>query len=316
MNKYRDTNTNSNRSSKNRRRNRNRHRFKNRIFKLKTTKIINFDSAETSVAFFIKKFKHIAKKKKKAVLQILLMCLKKSTMKWHNNLFFKIRNKMNRNLIVWKNELFKKYRFNKFDFFEKVKKLKFQFDENLIFNQYLFRKINLLHDNDIFEKHTMIQFIWNEFDVHLNITISVKKNENTLKNFEKRIRKNYQTTKKIHNLNKKIQNRISYRFDRNSNKTLKILIRQIMNRLVIKNRNQYTRIKKTEIIRKSLKITNDFIKFLKKKNHFARVVFVKTIIEIMIVSIKKNQKENNKRNQKNFDEWRRWFERKNHTKRL
>ena len=93
------------------------------------------------------------------------------------------------------------------------------------------------------------------------MTISVKKNENTLKNFEKRICENYQTTKKIHDLNKKNQNRISFRFDKNLNKISKNLIHQIMNRLIIKNRNQYTRIKKIEIIRKSLKTTNDFIKF-------------------------------------------------------
>ena len=232
---------------------------------------MNFDFAETSVAFFIKKFKHITKiKKKKIVLRILSMCFKKSTMKWHNNLSFKIKNEMNRNLTIWKNELLRKYRFNEFDSFEKIKKLKFRFDENLTFNQYLFRKTNLLHDDDIFEKHIMIQFIWNELDVHLVMTISIKKSENTLKNFEKRIRKNYQTTKKIYDLNKKIQNRISFRFDKNAKKISKNLIRQIMNRLATKNRTQYNRTKKMKTTRKSFKITNDSTstKFYKKKESF------------------------------------------------
>ena len=131
---------------------------------------------------------------------------------------------MNRNLIVWKNELLKKYRFNEFDSFGEIKKLKFRCDKNLIFSQYLFRKTNLLHDDDIFEKHIMIQFIWNEFNVYLVMTTSIKKNKNTLKIFEKRIRENYQTTKKIHDLNKKIQNRISFRFDKNAKKISKNLI--------------------------------------------------------------------------------------------
>ena len=100
------------------------------------------------------------------------------------------------------------------------------------------------------------------------MTISVKESEDTLKNFEKQIRENYQTTKRIHDLNKKIQNRISFRFDKNAKKISENLIRQIMNRLATKNRIQYTRIKKTEITRKSLKITNDFIKSFKKKKSF------------------------------------------------
>ena len=99
------------------------------------------------------------------------------------------------------------------------------------------------------------------------MAILVKKNENTLKNFEKRIRENYQTAKRIHDLNKKIQNRISFQFDKNSSKVSKNLIRQIMNRLTIKNKSQYIQIKKMEITHKSLKITNEFIKF-KKKNSF------------------------------------------------
>ena len=188
VNKHHNANASSDRS---RSKNRNRYRFKNQIFRFRTTKIMNFDFAETSVAFFIRRFKHITKIKKKTVLRILFMCLKKSAMKWHNSFFFKIRNEMNRNLIVWKNELFKKYRFNEFDFFEEVKELKFRFDENLIFSQYLFRKINLLHDDDIFEEHTIIQFIWNEFDAHLSMTISVKKSDDTLKSFERRVRENY-----------------------------------------------------------------------------------------------------------------------------
>ena len=79
MSKHHNANTNSGRS---RSKSRNRYRFKNQIFKFRTTKIMNFDSAETSVTFFIKRFKHIAKiKKKKVVLQILSMYFKKSAIK-------------------------------------------------------------------------------------------------------------------------------------------------------------------------------------------------------------------------------------------
>ena len=41
---------------------------------------------------------------------------------------------------------------------------------------------------------------------------------------------------------------------------------------------------------------------LKRRNHFAGVVFVKTIIEIMIVSIKRKSKKITKKIKKNFDE--------------
>lgn len=81
VSKYRDTSTSSSRSSKDRRRSRSRPRSKNRVPRLRTTEIMDFDPAETSVAFFIRRFKHIAEiEGKEAVLRILLMCLKKSAM--------------------------------------------------------------------------------------------------------------------------------------------------------------------------------------------------------------------------------------------
>ena len=56
------------------------------------------------------------------------------------------------------------------------------------------------------------------------MTISVKESKDTLKNFKKRIRKNYQTAKKIYDLNQKIQNRILFRFNKNSSKISKNLV--------------------------------------------------------------------------------------------
>ena len=52
--------------------------------------------------------------------------------------------------------------------------------------------------------------------------------------------------------------------------------------------------------------------FLKKKNHFVHVAFVKTIIEIMIVSIKKKSKRKWRKKSKKF--W--WMTSMTWTKRL
>ena len=58
------------------------------------------------------------------------------------------------------------------------------------------------------------------------------------------------------------------------------------------------------------------LNFFKKRNLFVHIVFVKTIIETMIVSTKKNQKKNDEKNQKNIYEWRQWFKRKHYSERL
>ena len=81
--------------------------------KLKSQKIMKFDFDVNSIAFFIKRFQFITQvKKKTAVLKILFMCLKNSTLKWHISLSEIIQTKMQKNLKIWKNELLKKYRSN------------------------------------------------------------------------------------------------------------------------------------------------------------------------------------------------------------
>lgn len=110
---------------------------------------------------------------------------------------------MNSDLRVWKNELLKKYRFNKFEFLKKTKAMFFKFDDKLIFNQYLFKKINLLHDVKIANENIMINYFWNGLNVKLTLTISLKKDEDTFENFDRHVRQNETTAKKIHDLKKK-----------------------------------------------------------------------------------------------------------------
>lgn len=68
--------------------------------------------------------------------------------------------------------------------------MKFRFDELLIFNQYLFRKINLLYDARIINKDMMIQYFYDKLNFNFMLTISLRKNDDILKNFEKQICQN------------------------------------------------------------------------------------------------------------------------------
>ena len=113
-----------------------------------------------------------------------------------------IQAEMNNDLRIWKNELLKKYRFNKFESLKKTKTMIFKFDDKLIFNQYLFKKINLLHDVEIANKNIMINYFWNKLNVKLTLTIPLKENENTLENLDKlkNCWKNFQFKKSKTNL--------------------------------------------------------------------------------------------------------------------
>ena len=107
---------------------------------------------------------------------------------------------MNNSLIVWKNEILKKYRFNKFDSLNKTKKMKFNFDneKNFTLNQYFFRKINHLRDVDILNETLLISYLWKKLNAQLILIISFRENYNTIKNFERRVKQNEIAIKKIH----------------------------------------------------------------------------------------------------------------------
>ena len=115
-------------------------------------------------------------------------------------MFIFIQQKMNDNLIVWKNEFLKKYRFNKFDFLNKTKKMKFNFDNEKIFtlNQYFFRKINHLRDVDIQNEILLISYLWKKLNVQLILIIFFRENYDIVKNFDRRIKQNEIVVKKIH----------------------------------------------------------------------------------------------------------------------
>ena len=170
-----------------------------RSVKLRFADIMKFDSEENFVVFFIRRFYHIAEiEEEQVVLRILFMCLKKFALKWHISLSTVIRAEMNRDLKVWKNELLREYKSNKFEFPRQTETMKFCFDESLILSQYLSRKINLLHDVEIISENLMIQYLYNDLNHNLMLITFMKENDDILKNFERRVRQNEQTTKCIY----------------------------------------------------------------------------------------------------------------------
>ena len=140
------------------------------------------------------------------------MCLKKSALKWHISLFAIVKKKMNVDFRIWKNELLREYWFDCFVFRKKIENFVFRFDDSLTFNQYFSRKTNLLHDAEITKKNMMIQYLWNELEFQLQTTISRKKNNDFLKNFEKRVRQNETVARRVHEFNK--QNRYRNRYEK------------------------------------------------------------------------------------------------------
>ncbi len=146
-------------------------------------------------------FKHIAKlKESSSVLRVLLMCFFESVLEWHNSFFRTIRQEMNENLKVWEDKLLRKYKLNKFAFLKKAKKFVFRFDEQLILYRYFSRKTNLLHDAKIKDENIMIDYFWKNLNANLVLVIFMKENDDFLKNFDRRVRMNKTTTKKIYEL--------------------------------------------------------------------------------------------------------------------
>ena len=136
---------------------------------------MKFDFDVNSVVFFIKRFQFITQMKEKtAVLKILFMCLKNSTLKWHISLSEIIWTEMQKNLKIWKNELLKKYRSNQFKFMKKVWNFIFIFDESFNLSTYLFRKINLLYDEKQIDELQIIYHLWNDLKFQLILIISIR----------------------------------------------------------------------------------------------------------------------------------------------
>jgi uncharacterized short protein YbdD (DUF466 family) len=167
-----------------------------------------FNLKKHSIAFFIKRFQHIAKLEEfDSVLRVLSMCFFESILEWHNFLFRIIRQEMNQNLNIWKDEFFREFRSNKFASLKKAKKLIFRFDESLTISQYFSRKTNLLHDVEIKDENTMIEYFWESLESNLILTTFMRENENTLKSFERKIKMNEIATKKFHDLFNKTRTR-------------------------------------------------------------------------------------------------------------
>ena len=189
---------------------RNRFRFRRRFPNLRSrtkfwfSNIMDFNSKNTFVVFFIKRFQHITKiENENVVFRVFFMCLKEFALEWHISLSAVVRMEMNHDLRIWKNELFRKYKFNRFEFFKKVESFIFTFDDFLFFSQYIIRKINYLQNVGIINEDMMIQYFWNGLDSQLILATQLRENGNSLENFEKRIRQNESTVKKIYDFNKK-----------------------------------------------------------------------------------------------------------------
>ena len=306
------------------------YRFSNfhvNFVKLKSTKMMKFDFEITFVIFFVRKFNQIIEIEKfETVFRILSMCMKKAALKWHTNLSIKIKKKMNDDFWIWKNELLRKYRFDRFVFRKKAENFVYRFDEFLIFNQYFSRKINLLYNAEITKKNIMIQYLWNKLEFHLQTTISRKKNDDILKNFEKRVRQNETTVRKIHEFYKK--NRYEKFFFKNryenKNRYNKIFFKNqksnnfsfdCINKFLkkfIKNDLIWIRIKKIEIVFKNVSSTSKkrlffwFCKFCNDfhwNNDYFKKNFKKKIKKMLLNIIKKKDDDTilNDENKKTYE---------------
>ena len=186
--------------------------------RLKSQEIMKFDFDVNSIVFFIRRFQFITQiKEKAAVLKILFMCLKNSALEWHISLSEIIRTEMQSDLKIWKNELLREYRSNQFKFMKEVRKFIFIFDELFNLSIYLFRKINLLYDEEQIDELQMIHHLWNDLKPQLALVIFIRQNEDTLKSFDRRIRVNEKIARKIHNQMKaeKTKERTKKYFKRN-----------------------------------------------------------------------------------------------------
>ena len=128
-----------------------------------------YDLTKHIVEFFIRRFNHIVEiENVNAILRVLLFCFKNNVLKWYNELSLFVQIKINKSLTIWKNELFKKFRFNRFNSIRKVQQMFFHFDKNITFNQYFLRKINLLRDANIINETLLIHYFWKKIKRSIN----------------------------------------------------------------------------------------------------------------------------------------------------
>lgn len=91
---------------------------------------------------------------------------------------------------------------------KKIEKLIFRFDDHSFFlSQYLFKKINLLHDVKLNDEDLMMRYFWKELKVNLVLITSLRESDDTFKNFDRRVRNNETVVKKVHEL-KRRQNKL------------------------------------------------------------------------------------------------------------
>ena len=173
---------------------------------LRSQNVMIWNSTKQTINFFIRRFYHIVELENiKVVLRILFMCFKSDILDEHNDLSIKIRFEMNFDLIIWKDELFREFRLNRFEFIKKTKKMTFRFnDKNLTFNQYFTRKINLLHETKIIDENIIVRYLWEDLESQLILVISMRKNDNIIENFDRRVRNNERVARKVYELIKKI----------------------------------------------------------------------------------------------------------------
>ena len=81
----------------------------------------------------------------------------------------------------------------------------FRFDDkNLTLNQYFTRKTNLLHDAEIIDENIIIRYLWEDLESQLILVISMRKNDDIIENFDRRVRNNERVARKVYELIKKI----------------------------------------------------------------------------------------------------------------
>ncbi len=76
----------------------------------------------------------------------------------------------------------------------------FYFDEQLILSQYFSKKTNLLHNAKFKNEYIMIDYLLENINTILFFFIFMRKNDDFLNNFNRRVKMNKITTKKIHEL--------------------------------------------------------------------------------------------------------------------
>ena len=173
---------------------------------LRPSDIMIFDPVKHTVAFFIRRFSHIADiEGERAVLRVLPMCLAEGqAMEWHNSLSDTVRREMNQSLAVWEDELLREFRPNRFESMKKAEKIVFRFDDHsLSLSQYLSRKTNLLHDAGLDDEDLMVRYLWEGLEARLALATPLRETGDTLESFGRRVRNNEAAARRVHDLERR-----------------------------------------------------------------------------------------------------------------